>query len=443
MENNVLAKKYTPSDIMRFALPNIFMMIFMSLYTVVDGIFISRYASELALSATNIFYPVMSLQYAAGIMLSTGGSAIIAWKLGRNENQEAKEDFTSIVLVAIIIGALFTIVCIPLLKPILNLLGASSAQMPDCTAYAKTILWFSPMMFLQTVFQSFFVTTGKPTLGLGLIVSGGIANMVFDYLFMAHFKMGIAGAALATGIGYCIPAVAGLLFFAADREGALYFTRINFRPNVLFRACVNGSSEMVSNIAAAVTTFLFNVIFMRFWAENGVAAITMLSYYQFIFSAVFIGFSMGVSPIISFKYGSDDREQLKSIIKFSLKFIALTSVAIYIISIFTVDFALVVFTDKGSPVYNIAKEGFAIYAIQFIFMGISIFTSAMFTAFNNGIVSGAVSIARTFIFLAGSLIILPSLFGKTGVWFAVPTAELLGLVVSVSFLIWGRKKYHY
>lgn len=443
MSNNPLAKQFTPISILKFALPNIIMMVFISLYTIVDGMFVSRLVGELALSAINMFYPVTSVQLGIGIMLGTGGSAIIATKLGKGEKEEAKQDFTSIVLTAGVVGLVIAILCLIFINPILNALGTSDLQMQDASVYAKILLSFSPMMFLQTVFQMFFVTAGKPTLGLVLTVSGGVANMLLDYLFMGPLKMGVAGAAIATGIGYCVPAIAGLIYFWLSKKGTIYFVKFRLHPKVLLKACLNGSSEMVSNVAIAVTTFLFNIIFMKFWAENGVAAITMLSYYQFVFSAMFIGFSLGVSPIVSYKYGAEDEAQLKKIIRFSMLFVVVSSLLVFAFSQLTIKYSLSIFTDVGSPVYNIAIKGFAIYAIQFLFMGFSIFSSALFTAFSNGVVSAIISISRTFIFLVCSILILPYLWGETGVWFAVPIAEFLGIIVSITFLICYKKKYKY
>lgn len=443
MKNNPLAKQFSSSTIIKFALPNIIMMVFLSLYTIIDGMFISRFVGELALSAINMFYPITSFQLALGVMLGTGGSAIIALKMGKGNIQEAKEDFTSITLVAIVIGLLFTIICIPFLNTILNLLGTSSAQMSYCKIYAKTLLYFSPMMFLQVLFQMFFVTAGKPNLGLAMNAIGGVANMILDYLFMGPFKMGVAGAAIATGIGYCIPAIAGLIYFIFNRKGTLYFVKFTFRPQVLLRTCANGSSEMVSNVATSVTTFLFNIIFMKFWAENGVATIAILSYLQFVLNALFMGFAMGISPIVSYKYGAEDTAQLKKIFRFAIGFVFLCSLGIYAISKSTIAFSISIFTDIGSPVYNLAITGFHIYALQFLFAGFSIFSSALFTALNNGIVSAIISFSRTFIFLVGSLLILPAVWGEIGVWYAAPIAELLGIIVSITFLVFCKKKYQY
>lgn len=443
MGNNALAKRFTPVSILGFAVPNIIMMLFLSLYTIVDGIFISRFVGTLALSAVNMCDPLFSMEFAVAIMLGTGGSAIVALKLGKEAKKEAKEDFTAITFVSAAIGTLFMVVCIPLLDPILKFLGTSAAQMPDCTIYTRVLLWFSPMYFLQVLFQMFFVTAGKPKLGLLFTVLGGILNIVLDYLFMGPLKMGIAGAAVATGIGYCVTAVAGLIYFTVKRKGTLYFSKLKFRKKTLIRTCTNGSSEMIGNLAVAVTTFLFNIIFMKFLGEDGVAAITIVSYFEFVLSAAFSGFSMGIAPVISYKYGAQDSKQLKKIVRFCVLFVAICSVAIYIISRATLPFSLAIFTEKGGTVYDIVLSGFPLYALSFLFMGINIFASSLFTSLNNGLVSGIISLARTFVFIIGSLLILPHLIGKTGVWLAVPVAEFLGLIVSISFMLWGRKKYKY
>ena len=441
--NNPLATYFTPQVLLRFALPNVVMMIFLSLYTIIDGMFISRLVGALALSATNMFYPVTSVQLGIGIMLGTGGSAIIAQNMGAGRHREAKQVFTFLTAFSAAIGCLLALLCLFFLKPILLFLGTSPLQLPDCYTYAFLMLCFSPLMFLQVLFQSFFVTAGKPQLGLGLTVLGGIANMVLDYLFMGPLQMGVAGAAIATGIGYSVPALVGLVYFSVARRGTLYFVRAPLLGRALLRACANGASEMVSNVAIAVTTFLFNLIFLYFWAENGVATIAILSYFQFVFSAIFMGFSMGIAPVISYKYGAQDHAQLQAIFRFSIRFILLSALVVYVLARLTIRYSLILFTDVGSPVYTLSMEGFGIYALQIFFMGINIFASAFFTALGNGGVSATISISRTFIFLVGSLLLLPSLFGQAGVWFAVPLAELLGILVSIGFLCRGRKRYRY
>ena len=443
-ESNALARSFTVSSLLRFALPNIIMMVFLSLYTIVDGMFISRFVGTLALSAINMSYPLNCLQMAMGIMLATGGSAIIARQLGEGRAETARENFTAIITVSAAIGAVgFLVLCNLFLTPLLHLLGTSSAQWQDALIYTRIQLLFAPAMFLQTAFQSLFVTAGRPGLGLATTVAGGLSNVVLDWLFMGPLHMGVAGAAIATGIGYLFPAVFGLVYFTVNRSGALYFVPFRLRGRVLLSACANGSSEMVSNIANAVTTFLFNMLFLRYYGEDGVAAITIAMYFQFVFTAVFFGFSIGVAPVISFKYGAEDVPQLQRIFRICLGFILLASVGAYLSSRVLLAPCLALFTPADSAVYAIAAGGFPVYAVSFLLMGVSIFSSALFTAFSDGLSSAIISFARTLVFLAGMLLLLPHLLGADGIWLAVPAAEGLGVLVSVSFLTWGRKKYRY
>ena len=442
-KHNPLADKYNFGKIMLYTLPNMLMMVFTSFYTIVDGMFISRLAGEIALSATNMYYPIMSIQWGIGIMLGTGGSAIIARKLGQKSDREAREDFTMLSVVSFTAGLLFAIICLTFLSPILKALGTSQSQMPYAKAYATGTLLFSPMMFLYQVFQVYLVTAGKPRLGLRLSVAGGIMNMFLDWYFMGPLHMGIAGAAIATGIGWSILSVYALIYFTVNRKGTLYFVKFSFRRKVLLKSCSNGSSEMVSNVAIGVTTFLFNVLFMRFWQEEGIAAITILSYYQFVFNSLFMGFSMGIAPVISYKYGAGDKKQLKAVTRYSILFVVLASIGVWLISHATINRTLMFFTNPESEVYSIALEGFDIYALQFLFTGMSIMASAIFTALSNGFISGMISFGRTFLFLVGALITLPEIFGKLGVWLSCPIAEFLGLAMAVILLLANRKKYDY
>ena len=442
MKENVLSKQYSPMALIRFAMPNIIMMIFMSLYTIIDGMFISRLVSTIALSSVNMAYPLSSVQLGIGIMIGTGGSAVIAKKMGEQKNEEARQCFTCLVAFTIGLSLLVMTLCLVFLKPILLFLGTSAIQMPDCLVYSKILMSFTPMLFLQVIFQSYFVTAGKPKLGLWVIVLGGVANVILDYLFMGVFGWGIAGAAMATGIGYSIPAVIAIVYFFKNKSQSLYFVSFHWDGGMLAKACINGSSEMISNVAIAITTFLFNLIFMYYWKEEGVASITIVQYYQFVFSSIFIGFSLGIAPIISYKYGAKDYQQLHSITKFCIMFVSGCALMAYFISIVTIEQSLMIFT-QDPKVFEIVTGGFSIFALSFILMGLSVFASGFFTALNDGLVSGIISFSRTFFFLIGCMILFPFWFGSTGVWWAVPVAEFFGVIISICFLIGKRKKYGY
>ncbi len=437
---NQLARKYTMPSLFMFALPNIIMMLFLSTYFIIDGIFISRIAGTSALSAVNIVYPAVSLQMALGIMLSTGGSAVIAKKLGEGDEFAARRDFTFLVTAEIFFGLLTAVLGILFVDEIVRFLGASEALFGMCRVYAVILFVFAPFFFLQIAFQTFFVTAGKPSLGLIFIVAAGLTHMILDYVFMILCGMGIAGAAWATGIGYCIPSVAGILFFLKPGKSPLYFVKPVCDWQVLRQTCTNGVSEMVTNLANAVTTFLFNFIFMRYWGEDGVASITIVLYFQYVFTAVYFGYSIGISPIISFKYGSGDKRQLKSLLHYSLLSMAACSVLAFIVSQLSASAVLSFFTQPDSRVYSITIQVFRYYAFGFLVMGISILASAIFTALSDGVTSAVISFARTFVFLVLVILFLPKIIGEIGVFLAVPAAEILGLIVSVIFFIRERKK---
>ena len=443
MTENPLARPVTPGVLLKFAVPNMIMMVFLSLYTIVDGMFIARLCGEVALSSANMYYPLNSVELATGIMLGTGGSAVIAKKMGEGKHAEAREEFTLLSTVALLVGIAFSAVCIPNLDAIFAVLGVSDLQYGFSSEYARTLLWFSPLLLLQLFYQFLFITAGKPHLGLALTITGGVSNMVLDWLFMGPMNLGIGGASVATGIGYAVTAVFGLFYFTLNRRGTLYYTRFSLKLRFLGKVCTNGSSEMCSNLSIGVTTFLFNLIFLELWGESGVAAIAILSYSQFVFSSVFLGFSMGIAPVVSYQYGAGEEAELRKLFRFSLLFVLLCSLAVFLTARLSIAACLSVFTAPGSEVYRIALEGFPIYSLQFLFMGTSLFASAFFTALGNGSVSAAISFSRTFLFLVAGLLLLPALFGKIGVWCAVPAAEVLGIFVSVFFLLRMRNRYHY
>lgn len=442
-ENNALARQFTLPSLMRFALPNIIMMVFLSMYTIVDGMFISRYVGTLALSAVNMTFPLNCLEMALGIMLASGGSAVIARQLGEGNKDKARRNFSFLVAVSVAVSLVFLLSALFFLDPIIAALGASEAQFDLCRTYAQLLMLFSPALFLQTAFQTLFITAGRPGLGLAATVGGGLTNIVLDYVFIARLHWGIAGAAIATGLGYLVPAVVGLVFFSLNQHGTLFFVRPRTDWRMLLFACANGSSEMVTNIANAITTYLFNLIFLHYWGEDGVASITIVLYFQFVFTAVFFGFSMGVAPVFSFKYGAQDAPQLRQLFRYCIGFVILCSVFCTGLSLAVIRPCLALFTDADSHVFAITIEGFPLYAISFLFMGVSIFASSLFTAFSDGRVSAIISFARTLVFLVGMLLLLPLLMGETGVWLAVPAAEILGIAVSIYYLVRLRGVYRY
>ncbi len=439
---NPLSQHFTIKSLLKFALPTILMMIFMGLYTIVDTIFVARFVNTNALSAFNIVCPVMNLIVGLGTMLATGGSAIVARKMGAGEHTRASQDFTLIICSGALLGTFIAIFGTVFIDRIIGGLGASDILFPYCKEYLFILLLFTPASILQVLFQNLIVTAGHPGIGMLLGISAGIINIFLDYIFMVLLQMGIKGAAFGTGIGSMLPAVIGILFFSVKKSG-LHFRKPVINISILIESCTNGFSEMVSQAAAAVTTFLFNRIMMKLLGENGVAAITIIIYTQFLLTALYIGFSMGVAPVISYNFGKQDRKQLKNVFSICVRFIIFVSIFIFGIAFVFGSPLVCIFAEKGTSVYEIARNGFLIFPFSFLFCGLNIFASAIFTALSNGKLSAILSFLRTLGLIPVLLLTLPNILGVTGVWLAVPIAELFTMIVALIFLQQNKGKYHY
>lgn len=435
-----ISKRFSLSGLLKYTFPTVIMLLFSSVYCMVDGIFVSRYVGSNALSAVNIVYPLMSVTVGIGVMFGTGGSAVVARTLGEGDERKAKAYFTMITIATAVIGLVFSAVCIVFIEPLSRFLGANDSLIGYCVEYGTIILAASVFSVLQLLFQMFFVTAGKPHLGLGLTIASGVTNMVLDYVFIVPMNMGVKGAALATSISYMVGSVIPIFYFIKN-SSLLHYVKPEWKVSVLVESMFNGSSEMVSNLAASITTFLFNTSMMRLAGEDGVAAITILLYSQFLFTSMFIGFSNGVAPIISYNYGCDNKDELKRLFKMSMSIIVIGSVAVSLISQLVAPAAIAVFAKKGSSVYDMAIGGYRIFAFNFLIAGVNIFISSFFTALSNGKASAAVSFARTFLFQAGSILILPLFLGIMGIWLAVPMAE--GFTIIFAVLILNKFKYVY
>lgn len=442
MNNAILDRNWTPLALLRFALPTITMMLFMGLYTVVDAIFVAQLVNTDALSSINIVCPVLNLTVGLGTMLATGGNAIVSRKMGQGDAQGAKEAFTLLILTGAVLGACILLCGRAWCDKIVCALGASGRLFHYCRDYLMVLFLFIPANLLQTLFSNLFVTAGRPDLGFGLSLLAGGANIILDYIFIVPCALGIRGAALGTGFGYLIPTVAGAIFFTGSK-GILAFTKPKWSWRLMAEACLNGSSEMVGQLSSAVTTFLFNAAMMDLLGEEGVGAITILIYSQFLLCTLFIGYSMGVAPIIGFCYGKKDHFQLKQVFRISMGFIAAASALIFILSALGGGPIVGLFAPKTSKVYAIAAEGFSLFSYSFLFCGLNIFTSALFTALSNGRVSALLSFLRTFGLLSGGILLLPRFWGLEGIWLVVPLAEGIMFFVSIFFLVRCQKRYSY
>lgn len=439
---NPLSKNFTMLSLLTFALPTIVMMVFMGLYTIGDTIVISRFVNTDALSALNIITPVINVMIGLGAMLATGGSAIVASKMGEGNTKRASQDFTLIVIAGAVLGVILAVVGIVCIDPIIWGLGASEALFPYCKSYLLILFLFTPASMMQVLFQNLIVTAGKPGFGMVLSISAGAINLLLDYIFVVNADMGIAGCALGTGIGYCIPTIIGIIFFVRNKR-SLHFQKPIVDFHVLTKSSSNGFSEMVSQMATAVTTYLFNIMMMKQLGEDGVAAITIIIYTQFFLTTLYIGFSMGVAPIISYHHGSKEHERMKTIFRMCLWFITAVSFLIFAIAMLFGSSFVQIFSAENTVVYHIARQGFLIFPISFLFCGFNMFASATFTALSNGYVSAIISTLRTFVFISIALLILPRFLGVIGIWLAVPLAELLTIFISLAFILKYKGRYHY
>ena len=432
-----ISQHFSPWSLLKFTFPSIIMMMFMSLYTIVDGIFISRFIGSNALSSLNIVYPVDSIVIAIGTMLATGVNAVISRYLGEEKIQLAKECLSLFTLTGFLLSLLMSILSLLFPDFISRALGANDLLLADCRTYLSILMGFAPACMLQTLFQSYLVTAGAPHLGLFLTMIAGIINAGLDYVLIVSCDLGIAGAALATGLGQMVPALAGLVFFL-NQKHALHLTRFTMHTKELIQACYNGSSEMVNQFSNAVITFLFNIILMRLAGPNGVAAITILLYGQFLFNAFYLGFSIGISPIVGYQYGAENRKELKSIYRISFRFVSLSSVIIAFAAVYLSTGIVTIFTDDPKT-HALAVTGFGIFAYNFLFSGFNIASSGFFTALSDGKSSAIISFCRTLLFTVISLLVLPRFFGVNGAWLAIPVAEFVTLLLS----IWMHRKYLY
>lgn len=439
---NALAKDHSYSSLFRFATPTIVMLVFVATYTIVDGIFVSRFVGTDALSAINIVFPLINVLIGLGIMMGAGGSAIIGRRLGQGKEAEARQNFTLITIFTALLGLVISGLCFVYIEPLSRMLGANEALLPYCVDYGAPLMAFYAISVVQVLFQTLFVTAGKPHLGLWLNMASGIANIFFDYLFIVVMDMGVAGAAWGTVSSFLIGGLPPLWYFAKPRA-MLYFTKPKWNGRVILQSILNGSSEMVTACAMAVTTFLFNLSMMKMVGQDGVAAITIILYAQFLFSSAYMGFSNGVAPIFSYIYGNRDTKRLQKMFKMCLTIILISSVVISVFSFVMAKPTIIIFTPEGTPTYELALEGFHIFAWNFLFAGVNIFASAFFTALSNGKVSALISFLRTFVFVTSCILLLPHALGLTGIWLAIPVAEGCAMLLAILLLGFNRKIYHY
>ncbi len=438
-----LSDHFTYRRLLRFVFPSIVMMVFTSIYGVVDGLFVSNFVGKTAFAAINLIYPFIMLFGGVGFMLGTGGSALVARTLGEGDQERANRYFTMMILVTLLSGVSLSLVGIAVVRPVAIGLGADATMLEDCVVYGRISLAFVVTFMLQNVFQGFLVTAEKPKLGLLATVAAGVTNMTLDALFVGLLRWGVAGAALATGLSQCVGGILPLVYFLRPNTSRLRLVKTRLEWSPILKAVTNGSSEMVSNITASVVSMLYNFQLLTYAGQNGVAAYGVLMYVQFIYAAVFIGYAIGSSPIVSFHYGAQNFGELKNLLKKSTVLMAATGCCMVVCAQLLARPLGLLFVGYDQELLAMTIRAFRISSLAFFLTGFNIFSSSFFTALNNGGVSAAISFLRTFFFKLSAVLLLPLILQLDGIWWAEVTAEVFAFLLSLLFLFTQRKRYHY
>ena len=425
---------------LRFTFPSIVMMIVTS---IVDGLFVSNFVGLTPFAAVNLIMPFLMILGSAGFMFGTGGSALVAKTMGEGKKEKANRIFSLLVYSAAAVGVIFTVLGIIFLRPISALLGAEGELLENCVLYGSIYLLAMPFFILQYEFQSFFVTAEKPRLGLLVTVAAGVANIILDALFVAVLRWGLAGAALATAVSVFVGGAVPIIYFARENTSLFRLGKAQFDIKALLKACVNGSSELMSNISISIVSMLYNFRLNSYAGENGIAAYGVMMYVNMIFFDAFVGYSVGTAPVTSYHYGAQNKDELKSLLKKSSIIISIFSVSMFILAqVLAVPLAQM-FTGYDRELMELTVNGFRIFSISFLFAGIAIFGSSFFTALNDGLTSALISFLRTLVFQVAAVLILPIFFEINGVWFSIASAELVAAAVTIAFIFIKKKKYGY
>lgn len=438
-----LSDHFTYGRMMRFTLPPIVMMIFTSIYGVVDGFFVSNFVGKSAFTAVNFVMPVIMILGGLGFMFGTGGSALIAKTLGEGDSERANGIFSMLILFSALCGVAIAGIGLAVLRPVVALLGAEGELLENSILYARVVIIGIPALFLQYEFQSLLVTAEKPKLGLWVTVAAGVTNMALDALFVAVFRWGIIGAAVATVLSECIGGLLPVVYFFCKNTSRLRFTKPVFSGRDLLRICTNGSSELMSNIAMSLVSMLYNTQLLRYAGEDGVAAYGVLMYVSMIFVAVFIGFSVGTAPVIGFHFGAQNHGELKSLLRKSLTVISVFSVCMFALALGLAKPLSLLFVGYDETLMEMTLHAFFIFSFSFFFSGFAIYGSSFFTALNDGVTSAMISFLRTLVFQIAAVLIFPLIWKLDGIWISIVAAEAMAVVVSAAFLVAKREKYHY
>ena len=437
-----LSEHFTYKKLIQFTIPTIIMMIFTSIYGVVDGLFVSNCVGSDAFAGVNLIMPALMILGSIGFMIGTGGSALVSKTIGEGNKEKANRYFSMLLYVVTIIGFIFTVIGLIVMEPVAKLLGAEGNLVEICVTYGRTLIIALIPFMLQNCFQSFLIVAEKPRMGLIISIITGVLNMILDFLFIYAFKMGVFGAAVATGISQLIGGIVPLIYFIKKSE-TLKLVKTKFELKPILQACANGSSEMVTNISMSVVNMLYNLQLMKYAGADGVVAYGIIMYVSFIFSGTYIGYSIGSAPIVGYHYGAENTKELKSLLKKSLKLLTITSIVMTVIGELLAKPLAGIFVSYDANLLDMTTNAIRIFSISYLISGINIFAPSFFTALNNGVVSAAISFLRTLLFQIAMIFVLPLIWGLNGIWIAVVFAEVLALIVSITFLVVNRKKYQY
>lgn len=443
--NIQLSDHFTYNKLIKFTLPSIAMMICTSIYSVVDGFFVSNFAGKTPFAAINLIMPVLTILGTVGFMFGTGGTALVAKTYGEGDRKKANSHFSLFVYVAFGIGVVLMALGFVFIRPIAMLLGAEGTLLENCVLYARIILTALPFFILQVMFQSFLVAEEKPQMGLTVTVSAGVTNLILDAMLVILLPQEhkLAGAAVATALAQFVGGMVPLVFFIRNKNGILRLGRTKIDGSALFKACTNGFSEFMSNISMSIVGILYNLQLMKYAGENGIAAYGVMMYVSMIFSAAFVGYSIGTTPVVGYHYGAQNHDELKGLLRKSLVLVGSFGLAIILSAELLASPLSRVFVGYDAELFELTVSGMRIFALSFGFMGFGIFASGFFTALNDGLTSALISFLRTLVFQSGAIMLLPVLWGIDGVWISVVVAEFMSLVLGGFLLIVKRKKYHY
>ena len=438
-----LSDHFTYQKLLRFVLPSIVMMVFTSIYGVVDGLFVSNFAGKTPFAAINLVMPFVMVLGGIGFMIGTGGTALVSKVLGEGEPEKAKRYFTMMILFTLLVGAVLTVFGVTMMEKVARFFGATDEMLHDCVLYGRIVISFTAAFMLQNVFQSFLIAAEKPKLGLIATVAAGVTNMALDALFIAGFHWGVAGAAIATGLSQCVGGLFPLIYFLRPNSSKLRLVRTKLELRPILNACGNGSSELMSNISSSIVSMIYNFQLLKYIGEDGISAYGVLMYVQFVFIAIDFGYSIGCAPIVGFHFGAQNHTELMNMLGKSVKLMCGAGVVMAVLAQVLAAPLARLFVGYDEVLYRLTCHAFRLFSVAFLFAGFNIFASSFFTALNNGLISAVISFLRTLVLQTSSVILLPLIFGVDGIWYAITAAEIFATTISVIFLFAKRKKYHY